>query len=276
MQRKLIDTPLHEFVCQQWPQFEHLMGSVGYEQEDVLLYLIWTLDGYKDNDDTFIDTPLPAITSIVREHFRRSGRSAGPEEILHMAQAVEAMALGCLSLLVPEGVLDPEQYQRYVYALGDDWTTVRENKVGIQRLGYDEKLSQWMKSYWLGSNYYTVRYNAEWDLTQSDAYKAEEATASQLDWMRKEWSLERKRSELAEIREEMRAASAGMDPNSKKKGRMMKDIFYPRRLRKDIHDMPTYEQAKILFGEFTCLPTKKPYYAAYEQIMGYPARGSEY
>ena len=260
------DTPLYRFVHQRWMLFSAQLTSSKVKPDDVVLFLVWMLDGLRAGEAPCLDHPYETLREGIRSYGIDHSLNTTPEELDLITTALCAMTLACFGLLFRIDSRHLLLFQQLVQNMGTHSAAVQEAR---NRIRYDDQtpaLQQWLSDFWLTSDYLTVQEAIEWDITpalESQHIAPEEASDAHLSWMSPSIPLDRKRRFLQELRETMQEEIHSYKGKiARKKSDILFATFRQPYMSNRIAEMPSYPIAERLFGDLNCLPSEANYYKA--------------
>lgn len=162
--KRITESPLADFLAREWPSIASKSGSIAVKRDDIFRYLVWTLDGIKapDNND-----PLRLWDNVrtgIHEYYLDKQAGLSASDIDFIADALCALSLSCLALL-----METDQYYRALYVKivhhfkKDRWDVVKEYMDSIQIVGQRHDLKLWLEEYFKSDLCYTTAEDIEWD-----------------------------------------------------------------------------------------------------------------
>lgn len=162
--KRITESPLADFLAREWPSIASKNGSIAVKRDDIFRYLVWTLDGIKapDNND-----PLRLWDNVrtgIHEYYLDKQAGLSASDIDFIADALCALSLSCLALL-----METDQYYRALYVKivhyfkKDRWDVVKEYMDSIQIVGQSHDLKLWLEEYFKSDLCYTTAEDIEWD-----------------------------------------------------------------------------------------------------------------
>lgn len=158
----LIQSPLFDFVKVNWRRWEKGIGAVDLQKEDLLLYIIWGLDLFKERDEGVCLEFSEVVYSAVRSKFTRCKFLPNPTGVSHVSNLICAGVLHCCSLILSESLYYLAAYEELLRGFNKD--KCRESIEALRaEFECDEiLLKEWMVSYMNSNKYYTSKEEIEW------------------------------------------------------------------------------------------------------------------
>lgn len=162
LRNRLLESPLYDFVRSNWRRWEKGIGAVDLQEEDLLLYIIWGLDLFKERDEGVCQEFSEIVYSAVRRKFTRCKFLPNPEGVSHITNLVCASVLHCCSLILSVSLTELAAYEELLRGFNKD--KCRESIEAVRaEFECDEiLLKEWMVSYMNSEKYYTSKEEIEW------------------------------------------------------------------------------------------------------------------
>lgn len=160
---ELLESPLYEFVKKGWRKWSQKIVAVQAGDEDFLLFLVWTLDTIKAQDEGCNAELRDRVYNGLREHFRVRQFNTNADDLKYLTDLVCAAALACLGLTLSGSVTNPDIYSGIVKGLGEHWKGIEELKYRAAMDTGNPELKAWMAEYMAGEQFYTYSNAIEWD-----------------------------------------------------------------------------------------------------------------
>ncbi len=152
---ELLESPLYEFVRKGWRKWSQKIVAVQAGDEEFLLFLVWTLDTIKSQEDGVNVELRDQVYNGLREHFRVRQFNTNADDLKYLTNLICAAALACLGLTVADSLTCSGIYSEIVSGLGEHWKAIEELKYSAEMDTRSPELKAWMSEYMAGEQFYT-------------------------------------------------------------------------------------------------------------------------
>lgn len=165
-------TPLFAYVKANWPRFCEDIDTAQVDEEDIMLYVVWTLDGLKEHgrDSAFCGALRSSAGSSIRKRFRDSHLSIGQDDLKTILDIVGAYVTATLGTTLSGSPRNMDAYSNF-YASMTGETRMRAMRCSgklCDAYGF-ENLQKWMYDYMETPSYLTMGDTMEWDEEETGA-----------------------------------------------------------------------------------------------------------
>ena len=162
LRNKLLESPLYDFVRSNWRRWEKGIGAVDLQEEDLLLYIIWGLDLFKERDEGVCQEFSEIVYSAVRRKFTRCKFLPNPEGVSHITNLVCASVLHCCSLMLSVSLTELAAYEELLRGFNKEKCRDSIDSLRDEFICDDVLLKEWMVKYMKSEMYYTSKDDIEW------------------------------------------------------------------------------------------------------------------
>lgn len=158
-----IVTPLFRFIQQEWPEIEQKIKTVQVQEEDFLLYVLWTLDSVKEREKDFASQMWSLTYSALRKHFIIKKYTSPGNDLEYLTNNICAFTLYSIGLLITEDNRNIAIYGEIAHNLEEHWPEVRAIKHKISAHPATPGIKEWLYAYMNNDIFYTVSDKIDWD-----------------------------------------------------------------------------------------------------------------
>lgn len=164
-----LETPLFQFISEQWPEFEQDIVSVQVQRNDVLLYLLWMLDSIKRKDIVITANAWVNIRSSLRAHFLQSHYTPQCDDLNYITNIIFSFTLYCLGQTISGSFERQDIFSNIIHNLSPDrYRTVQAYRNRITYRDNTGRLKAWLRSYLESDFFYTLQDSIDWNLLIKD------------------------------------------------------------------------------------------------------------
>lgn len=158
-----LETPLFQFISEQWPEFEQDIVSVQVQRNDVLLYLLWMLDSIKRKDIVITANAWVNMRSSLRVHFLQSHYTPQGDDLNYITNIIFSFTLYCLGQTISGSFVRQDIFSNIIHNLSPDrYRTVQAYRNRITYRDNTGRLKAWLRSYLESSFCYTLQDRIDW------------------------------------------------------------------------------------------------------------------
>lgn len=158
---KLLESPLYAFVVKGWVKWSQEIVSLQAVEEDFLLYLVWTLDAIKEQEDGTNAGLWDRVHAGLRDHFISRQFASNKPDLDYLTNLVCAAALACLGLTLTDSQENQKIYSELVSGFGGHWKEIQSLKSSMDTSSTE--LKQWVVEYVESDDFYTFSNVIEWN-----------------------------------------------------------------------------------------------------------------
>lgn len=161
LRSSLLDSPLYGYVQTGWLEWQQGICSVQLQEEDFMLYLLWSLDQIKEKREAVAQKLRAVVFKGVRDRFIDSQFQSNQSDIEYVSNLVCACSLYCFGLVLTGNFENQDLYVDLLAGLGDHKDAV----MGIHdKIEVEDKteLKEWLVGYMDCEEYYTSGEKIEW------------------------------------------------------------------------------------------------------------------
>lgn len=161
LRSSLLDSPLYGYVQTGWLEWQQGICSVQLQEEDFMLYLLWSLDQIKEKREAVAQKLRALVFKGVRDKFIESQFQSNQSDIEYVSNLVCACSLYCFGLVLTGNFENQDLYVDLLAGLGDHKDAV----MGIHdKIEVEDKteLKEWMVGYMDCEQYYTSGERIAW------------------------------------------------------------------------------------------------------------------
>ena len=259
----LRDTPIYDFVHQQWPQISEEFTSSPVQRDDVILFLLWSLDNLKADAEHQAPHLYKNLRDGIKTYVSAHRKPTSPQEVDILTVSVIALTMACHGLLLTDDSRAPMVYQQIEEHLGDHLQTVMKVR---KEITYDDRtpaLKQWLLDYWHTPSCMTISETIAWNINEQLQFDFDKVLDADLTWMKEALTREQRLNVLAYIRDAIKNAIHERKGEIRRaKAKVLYEGFHEKYAEGSISSMPPYAVAKRLLGDLFDphpFPTEKNY-----------------
>lgn len=159
-----LETPLFQFISEQWPEFEQDIVSVQVQRNDVLLYLLWMLDSIKRKDIVITANAWVSMRSSLRAHFLQSHYTPQGDDLNYVTNIIFSFTLYCLGQTISGLFVRQDIFSNIIHNLSPDrYRTVQAYRNRITYRDNTGRLKAWLRSYLESDFCYTLQDRIDWN-----------------------------------------------------------------------------------------------------------------
>lgn len=159
-----LETPLFQFISEQWPEFEQDIVSVQVQRNDVLLYLLWMLDSIKRKDIVITANAWVNMRSSLRAHFLQSHYTPQGDDLNYVTNIIFSFTLYCLGQTISGSFVRQDIFSNIIHNLSPDrYRTVQAYRNSITYRDNTGRLKAWLRSYLESDFCYTLQDRIDWN-----------------------------------------------------------------------------------------------------------------
>ena len=159
-----LETPLFQFISEQWPEFEQDIVSVQVQRNDVLLYLLWMLDSIKRKDIVITANAWVNVRSLIRSHFLQSHYTPQGDDLNYITNIIFSFTLCCLGQTISGSFERQDIFGTIIRNLPPDrYRTVQAYRNRITYRDNTGRLKAWLRSYLESDFCYTLQDRIDWN-----------------------------------------------------------------------------------------------------------------
>lgn len=159
-----LETPLFQFISEQWPEFEQDIVSVQVQRNDVLLYLLWMLDSIKRKDIVITANAWVNMRSSLRAHFLQSHYTPQGDDLNYVTNIIFSFTLYCLGQTISGSFVRQDIFSNIIHNLSPDrYRTVQAYRNRITYRDNTGRLKAWLRSYLESDFCYTLQDRIDWN-----------------------------------------------------------------------------------------------------------------
>ena len=158
---KLLESPLYAFVAKGWTKWSQEIVTLQAGKEDFLLYLVWTLDTIKDQEEGINTGLRDHMYAGLRDHFIKRQFASNKPDLDYLTNLVCAAALACFGLTLTDSQENQKIYSELVSGFGEHWKEIQELKSSMNASSPD--LKEWAVEYVEGDDFNTYSNVIEWN-----------------------------------------------------------------------------------------------------------------
>lgn len=159
-----LETPLFQFISEQWPEFEQDIVSVQVQRNDVLLYLLWMLDSIKRKDIVITANAWVNVRSLIRLHFLQSHYTPQGDDLNYITNIIFSFTLYCLGQTISGSFERQDIFGNIIHNLSPDrYRTVQAYRNRITYRDNTGRLKTWLRSYLESDFCYTLQDSIDWN-----------------------------------------------------------------------------------------------------------------
>lgn len=158
-----LETPLSQFISEQWPEFEQDIISVQVQSNDILLYLLWMLDSVKRKGIVISVNAWTNMRSLIRSHFLQSHYTLQSDDLNYITNVIFSFTLYCLGHTINGSFERQDIFGNIIHNLPPDrYRIVQAYRNKIAYRDNTGQLKVWLRSYLESCFCYTLQDRIDW------------------------------------------------------------------------------------------------------------------
>lgn len=161
----LLASPLFSYLKTEWLSLEQKINTVQVQENDLLLYVLWVIDAWKD-ESTCVEMSSKLWDNVwhnLRSIFLSEKFTPSNDDMKTMTAIVCALSISCLGLMLSGSPENQDLYSRIVNQLGEHWKDVRSIKNELHHSDNQLELKGWLSGYFTSDIFYTSAEGLKWN-----------------------------------------------------------------------------------------------------------------
>ena len=160
---KLLESPLYAFVAKGWTKWSQEIVTLQAGKEDFLLYLVWTLDTIKEQEEGINAGLRDHVYEGLRDHFIDRRFASNKSDLDYLTNLVCAVALACFGLTLTDSQENQKIYSELVSGFGEHWKDINALKSGANMDTSAPELKEWAVAYVASEHFSTYNDVIDWN-----------------------------------------------------------------------------------------------------------------
>lgn len=158
---ELLESPLYAFVVNGWTKWSQKIVTLQAGKEDFILYLVWTLDTIKEQEDGINAGLRDHVYEGLRDHFINRQFASNKPDLDYLTNLVCAAALACFGLTLTDSQENQKIYSELVSGFGEDWKDIQDLKASMDT--NNPELKEWLVNHVESDGFFTYSNEIEWN-----------------------------------------------------------------------------------------------------------------